>query len=135
VTITTSHPSMIAHISHSADWRIARISPIWRRRSPLTGRSNYRTSAGRGVVSAEFEGRGQVTGDRCQQRSAPCDRRAGGVSPLFLWRRATGERGAKAPCGWKACVNIACRASPWPLASAAAEFAGFLDRVAGSGNL
>ncbi|HEV3007377.1 MAG TPA: hypothetical protein VGX78_23095 [Pirellulales bacterium] len=55
VTITTSHPSMIAHLSHSPAWRIRRISPFGRRRSRLTGRSNYRTSAGRGVVSAEFE--------------------------------------------------------------------------------
>ncbi|HUY34663.1 MAG TPA: GNAT family N-acetyltransferase [Pirellulales bacterium] len=54
VTITTSHPSMIAHLAHSRAWRIGRVSPAGRRRSRLTGRANYRTSAGRPVVSAEF---------------------------------------------------------------------------------
>jgi GNAT superfamily N-acetyltransferase len=53
-TITTSHPSMIAHVWRSARWRIARVSRYGRRASALTGRCRYRTSAGRGVVSAEF---------------------------------------------------------------------------------
>ena len=54
VTMTTSHPSMIAHLAHSADWRIGRVSPAGRKRSRMTGRANYRTSFGRPVVSAEF---------------------------------------------------------------------------------
>jgi len=58
VTITSSHPSMIAHLAHSAAWRISRVSPAGRERSRMTGRANYRTSFGRPVVSAEFQASG-----------------------------------------------------------------------------
>ena len=52
-TITTSHPAMIAHLRSSPDWQICAVKPLGGNRSGIPS-ANYRSSAGRPVVSAEF---------------------------------------------------------------------------------
>ena len=54
-TITTSHPAMIAHLRSSPDWQIRAVKPHGGNRSGIPS-ANYRSSAGRPVVSAEFVG-------------------------------------------------------------------------------
>ncbi len=56
VSITTSHPAMIAHLKRSTDWRVTGVKktgapkPGWKSKSAR----NYRASTGRAVISAEF---------------------------------------------------------------------------------
>jgi ABC-type ATPase involved in cell division len=57
VTITTSHPAMIAHLKRSPRWRVTRVlkgggaKPGWHNSS---GKTQYVSSHGRAVISAEF---------------------------------------------------------------------------------
>jgi GNAT superfamily N-acetyltransferase len=54
-TITTSHPTMIAHLATSPDWQIRAVKPLGGNRCGVPS-ANYRASTGRPVVSAEFVG-------------------------------------------------------------------------------
>lgn len=63
LSITTSHPAVIAHCQRSTRWRARRVMRIGSRHTGIRG---YRGSAGRAVVSFEF-----------QQEAAACDKACG----------------------------------------------------------
>jgi GNAT superfamily N-acetyltransferase len=55
VNVTASHPALLAHCRHSPLWRVANVKRTGSRRS-AGYRPNYYGSAGRAVVSFEFQG-------------------------------------------------------------------------------
>jgi GNAT superfamily N-acetyltransferase len=67
ISVTSSHPALIRHCRHSPLWRATnvRTAGASRRDAKLP---NYRSAAGRSVVSFEYTGRCQVSGVGCQKR-------------------------------------------------------------------
>ncbi len=55
LSVTASHPALVAHCRRSKRWRTARVLPHGRR--PTTSIPGYRGSTGRAVVSFEYVGR------------------------------------------------------------------------------
>jgi hypothetical protein len=64
VSITGSHPSLIAHCRHSARWRVTQVRTTGASRHSAFG-AHSRTSRGRPVVSFEYQASASEPNARC----------------------------------------------------------------------
>ena len=58
INITSSHPAVIRHCRHSENWQTISVKKTGAARSRTDRLANYRSSAGRAVVSFEWKGEG-----------------------------------------------------------------------------
>ena len=56
INVTSSHPALIRHCRHSDQWKTVNVKKTGSSRASIAGLKQYRSSAGRAVVSFEYVG-------------------------------------------------------------------------------